>query len=121
MRRRDFIIGLAGATTAAPPLVPRAQPLDRTVQVERVGNPGRSTYPDSGKSLARNVWALKTFGERLYVGIGNRDNFGPAPNAGPVDIWCLDPKTSQFIKDWTAPDEQVEVFRIIDGQLVVPG
>ena len=29
--------------------------------------------------------------------------------------------TSRLVKDWTAPDEQVEVFRVIDGQLVVPG
>lgn len=99
-----------------------AQPAsDRTASLEHLGNPGRMSYPTEDKAFARNVWDLKAFGGHLYVGLGNRDNSGPAPNAGPVDIWYLETDTGKFIKEWSAPDEQVEVFRVIDGQLVVPG
>jgi hypothetical protein len=120
LRRRDFITGIVGSTITWP-LAGHAQSPDHTSRLERLGNPGKTTYPEAEQTFARNVWCLKVFGGRIYIGIGNRDNFGPAPNAGPVDIWYFDPSTSRLVKDWTAPDEQVEIFRVIDGQLVVPG
>jgi hypothetical protein len=98
-----------------------AQSADVTPHIERLGNPGKLTYPSDEKTFARNVWDLKAFAGRLYIGLGNRANSGPAPNAGPVDIWHFAPESGRFVKEWTAPDEQVESFRIIDGQLVVPG
>jgi hypothetical protein len=101
--------------------VARAQAPDVTEHLEWLGNPGKLSYPADAKTFARNVWHLKAFDGRLYVGIGNRDNAGPAPNAGPVDIWSYRPATGRFVKEWTAPDEQVEIFRVIDGRLVVPG
>jgi hypothetical protein len=112
-----LIVVLAAWTPSAA----SAQAPDVTLHLERLGNPGKITYEQDDKTFARNVWALKTFGGRLYVGIGNRDNFGPAPNAGPVDIWSFEPASKRFVKEWTAPDEQVEAFRVIDEQLVVPG
>ena len=120
MRRRDFIAGIVGSTIISP-LVGYAQSLDRTSQLERLGNPGKTSYPNAEQTFARNVWCLKAFGDRIYIGIGNSENFGPAPNAGPADIWYFDPATSRLVRDWSAPDEQVEVFRVIEGQLVVPG
>lgn len=98
-----------------------AQSPDVTARVERVGNPGRLSYPAEEHRFARNVWDLTAFKGRLYIGLGNRNNSGPAPNAGPVDVWFFDPARDQLVKDWTAPDEQVEVFRIIGGSLVIPG
>lgn len=98
-----------------------AEATDVTSRVERVGNPGRLSYPAEEHRFARNVWDLKAFNSRLYIGLGNRNNGGPAPNAGPVDIWYFDPAADKLVKDWAAPDEQVEIFRLIDGRLVVPG
>jgi hypothetical protein len=120
MRRRDFIAGIVGSTIIWPH-AGHAQSLDRTTQLERLGNPGKSSYPNVEQTFARNVWCLKAFGDRIYIGIGNSDDFGPAPNAGPADIWYFDPATSRLVRDWSAPDEQVEVFRVIEGRLVVPG
>jgi hypothetical protein len=111
---------VAFSIAIADPSLAFAQAVDVTAHVERLGNPGKLTYPSDEKAFARNVWVLKAFEGRLYVGIGNRDNAAPAANAGPVDIWSFDPGKG-FVKEWTAPDEQVEVFRVIDGQLVVPG
>ena len=97
------------------------QGVDVTPDVERVGNPGQLSYPAQEHRFAGNIWDLKAFNGRIYVGLGNRNNSGPAPNAGPVDVWYFDPAAGKLVKDWTAPDEQVDIFRVIDGRLVIPG
>lgn len=93
----------------------------RDAHVERIGNPAKLSYPADDKTFARNAWDLKAFAGRLYVGLGNRDNSEPAPNAGPVDVWFFALERGQFVKEGTLPDEQIETFRVIDGQLVIPG
>src|SRR5262245_20113285 len=107
------------APTAPSPAA--GQGLDVTPRVERIGNPARLSYPAEDKTFARNAWDLKAFAGRLYVGLGNRDNSEPAPNAGPVDVWFFSPDSGQFVKEGTLPDEQIETFRVLDGKLVIPG
>lgn len=65
---------------------------------------------------ARNVWDMQRFGGRIWLGHGDSiDNWGPIP------IWSLDPATGELAADYAADDEQVDVFRVLDGTLYVPG
>ena len=70
---------------------------------------------------ARNVWSMQPFDGKIFIGCGNFDNGGPGANASPAPIFALDPKTKKITLEWRAPDEQVDVFRIINGDLYVPG
>jgi hypothetical protein len=64
-------------------------------------------------ALARSVWDLHAFHGRIYLGGGDLWN-----NKGPVQIWSYG--KGGFEGEYLAPDEQVEVFRELDGLLVVP-
>jgi hypothetical protein len=92
-----------------------------TVVVEQLGNPAAKRYAAGGYTYAQNVWDLQAFDSRLYIGTGNANNDGPAPNAGPVDVWSYDPTTNQFASEYVAPDEQIGRFRLVNGELVIPG
>lgn len=96
-------------------------PNDVTEKLVVVGEPLHQVYPKGDLRFARNVWDLHVWDGKLYIGNGNSNNKGPAPNAGPVGIWSYDPKTSKFAREWTAPDEQIAHFRAVGGKLVVPG
>lgn len=104
-----------------------ARPMgDTTGKMENLGIPLAQRYKNeaygSAGAYARNVWALKAFDGRLYIGAGNSSNGGPAPNAGPVPVVSFDPATKQFSQEWNAPDEQLDVFRVFsDGSLYIPG
>ena len=67
------------------------------------------------------MWDLQRFDGRLYIGGGNSSNEGPDSNAGPVPIWSFNPQTHAFTNEFSVDDEQTEVFRVLDGQLTVPG
>lgn len=65
---------------------------------------------------ARNVWDMQLFGGRIWLGHGDSiDNWGPIP------VWSLDPATGALAAEFTANDEQVDVFRVLGGALYVPG
>jgi hypothetical protein len=65
---------------------------------------------------ARNVWDMQLFGGRIWLGHGDSiDNWGPIP------LWSLDPATGALAAEYTANDEQVDVFRVLGGALYVPG
>ncbi|HEX6750412.1 MAG TPA: hypothetical protein VF092_24170 [Longimicrobium sp.] len=65
---------------------------------------------------ARNVWDMQLFGGLIWLGHGDSiDNWGPIP------IWSLDPATGALATGFTADDEQVDLFRVLGGQLYVPG
>jgi len=89
--------------------------------IEILGNPFKGKYRDGSNSYARNVWDMQVFNGRIYLGHGNSNNMGPAPNAGPVDIWYWDIDDNRFVKEFVVDDEQIDHFRIIDGQLITPG
>jgi hypothetical protein len=94
---------------------------DVSSYIETLGNPGRQKYPAGDMVYARNIWDMQVFDGRLYFGMGNSNNDGPAPNAKGGQIWSYDPKGNQFKVEFEADEEQVHHFRILHGKLVVPG
>ena len=89
--------------------------------VERLGNPAKKRWPHGEKVYARNVWDLQVFDGRLYIGSGNSNNIGPAPNAGPVNVWSYDPDTGLFKSEATLREESLARFRVIHDRLYIPG
>jgi hypothetical protein len=90
---------------------PEGPPPDVTAAVERLGNPFTVASP-----YARNVWDMQLFRGRIYLGHGDSiDNWGPIP------IWSLDPAGGRLAAEFTADEEQVDVFRVLGGSLYVPG
>ncbi len=89
--------------------------------VKWLGNPFAKRWPAGGDIYARNIWDMKAFQGKIYLGSGNSANDGPAPNAGPIDIWYFDPKLSTFVNEGEVNDEQIDVFKVIGDQLFIPG
>jgi hypothetical protein len=101
---------LAALYGCADALRPEPQPAPE-VTPERVGAP--FTQPSL---YARNVWDMQLFGGLIWLGHGDSiDNWGPIP------LWSLDPATGALNQAYTVDDEQVDVFRVLGGQLYVPG
>jgi len=90
-------------------------------RAETLGNPARTKYPAGDMVYARNIWDMQAFDGRIYFGMGNSNNRGPAPNAKGGQIWSYDAKGNQFKVEFEADEEQVDRFRILNGKLVVPG
>lgn len=65
---------------------------------------------------ARNVWDMQRFGGRIYLAHG--DEIG---NRGPVALWTLDPASGRLAAGFTANEEEVESFRVLNGELYAPG
>lgn len=87
------------------------RPAPPTVVPELVGTPFTET-----SFYARNVWDMQLFGGRIWLGHGDTiDNWGPIP------IWSLDPATGALAAEYTTDEEQVSVFRVLDGELYAPG
>ena len=55
--------------------------VDVTSKVEILGNPYSELYKSGGYIYARNIWDMQVFSGKLYIGAGNSNNKGPAPNA----------------------------------------
>lgn len=90
--------------------------------LEYIGNPALDCYPNAeGQAYARSVWDMYAWEGKLYLGGGNSNNEGSAPNAGPVDLWSYDPNADSFERELTVDDEEIERFRAIDGRLCIPG
>ena len=92
---------------------------DVTPSIERIGNPFSARFPTPDLYYARNVWDMEVYDDRLYLGHGNSNNDGPAPNAGPVEIWSYNGQT--FTTEYTVNDEQINQFLILGSDLYVPG
>lgn len=94
---------------------------DFSKEVKRLGIPLEKKYPGGDLIYARNIWDLQAFDGKLFIGSGNSNNEGPAPNAAPVEVWGFDPKKGRFFSEGELPDCQLSVFRIIEGNLTSPG
>ncbi len=95
--------------------------LDFTSSVKLLGNPLSQYYPGQEQAYARNIWDLQLFDNKIFLGAGNSSNSGPTPNAGPVSVIALNPADDQFNKEGELRDEQIDIYRIIDNQLIIPG
>jgi hypothetical protein len=118
------VIAFAATLPADEKRQPIADPTsapDVTEQVENLGIPFQKRYPSGQHIYARNPWDLRAFDGRLYVGAGNSNNLGPAPNAGPVPILSHDLDSGEVTKEFQVDDEQIDVFYVFDGRLVTPG
>lgn len=86
-----------------------------TESVTRLGNPALSRY-DASRIYARNVWDMKSWNDKIYLGQGDS-----VSNTGPVVVNRFNPSTNLFEQvGGELPTEQIERFRIVDGNLVVP-
>lgn len=99
--------------SATPPL--------RTEQIEILGNPSAARYQGPARAYARNVWDLQTFDNRLFIGSGNSSNLGPAPNAGPADVWAWNPMFARFEKEFVTDEEQISHFVPAGDRLLIGG
>ncbi|HTO99452.1 MAG TPA: hypothetical protein VMK66_20530 [Myxococcales bacterium] len=94
---------------------------DVTQALQAVGNPTEERWPSGEWVYARNPWSLCAFEGKIFLGSGNSNNPPPAANAGPVDLWALDPRTGKFAREFEVPDEQVDVMRVLSDGLWIPG
>lgn len=114
---KEIVLGGYEVMVAGAPVPMR----DVSAHVENLGIPLQGKYPSGDRVYARNVWDLQVFGNRVYIGSGNSNNEAPAKNAGPVDVYAFDPATNGFVREAELKDEQIDVFRIVEGALVIPG
>jgi hypothetical protein len=110
------------APEALPPLTVAPGP-DVTAKLVRLGNPTKARFASGDAVYARNPWSLVVFDGKLYVASGNSNHKGPAPNTGPVDLWTarLGESGAKWVREYEVADEQVDLFRIFDGELWIPG
>ena len=105
----------AAAATAAP---------DITDRLQNLGIPLIDRYPDgriTQSTYARNVWDMKYHDGKVFFGSGNSANTGPSPNAGPAEVWEIDPATGAAQLSYKIGGEQADLFRVFsDGCLYVP-
>jgi hypothetical protein len=94
---------------------------DVTTQVELLGNPYQATYPGGARVYARNIWAMCAFNGEVMLGAGNSSDEGPAQNAGPVPLVAFSPSNGHFRVMFTVDDEQIDVFRLLQGSVYIPG
>ena len=92
-----------------------------SARVENLGNPWVNRYPEPEWSYARNIWTMRWFNNRLYVGGGNSSNYGLATNAGPVPILAFDESTKAWVQEGQVDDEQIDRFVLLDGKFATPG
>lgn len=112
-------IALALALLAAPLAAPATT--DVTAKLEALEGPAFQRWPSGEMVYARNPWALRAFGGKLYVGSGNSNNKGPAANAGPIDLYVYDPGKKAWSVEAKIEEEQVDVIRVLGGELWIPG
>lgn len=91
------------------------------VQIESLGQPWDKRYASNDWRYARNIWDMRLYGGRLYVGGGNSSNKGPAVNAGPVPVMAYDFGRAAWMSEGQVDDEQIDRFVLLDGTLAIPG
>ena len=57
----------------------------------------------------------------LYFGYGNSSSLAPSPDAGPVSVVAFDPTNATFLTQCTVLDEQIDHYRVLGENLVIPG
>src|ERR1043166_449312 len=109
---------LFGATGSRSVVIRVSNQPTADTSVELLGNPAAKRYRGD-RAYARNAWDLQAYEGHLYVASGNSNNDGPAPNAGPVDIWSYDPQSGQFASEQVIDEEQIALFRTTPTELLI--
>ncbi|HEU0053912.1 MAG TPA: hypothetical protein VFQ39_12085 [Longimicrobium sp.] len=106
LRPLTLVLTLATAACAG-----EAAPPSAGAPAERIAAPFEET-----SYYARNVWDMQAFGGRIYLAHGDEID-----NRGPVTLWTLDPATGGVSPGYRTDEEQVDLFRVLRGELYVPG
>lgn len=101
-----LVLTIAGACSRHPS-IPRA---------ELVGNPLGDWRAAPNDAFARSLWDLQALDGKLFLGYGDA-----VVNTGPTDVIAFDPKSGGFSHEATLPEEAIYRYRVLDGQLFVPG
>ena len=88
---------------------------DVTLKVENLG------IPFHKESYANNVWDMQYFEGKIYFGHGNSSDGEPSINAGPVPVIAFDVETETFNSEYTVDEEQIDIYRIWEDTLYIPG
>lgn len=94
---------------------------DVTKDIRLIGNPSKSQFGDGEAAYSRNVWDLQVYNGLLFVGAGNSANEGPSKNSGNVDLHVYNPKTDKFSKETVIYDDQIDIFKLLNDNLFIPG
>ena len=96
--------------------------VDLSNNIKEIGIPYKNKYKNNTEDVySRNVWDIKAFDGKLYFGAGNSSNSRPSPNAGPVPVISYDIKSKKMIDEYIVDEEAIELFRILDNKLFIPG
>ncbi|RJX23808.1 MAG: hypothetical protein C4563_01175 [Desulfobulbus sp.] len=112
----DILAGYQQGKLPEPDLAP-----DLTDRIEVIGNPYAEVYREDDQIYARNIWDMVAYKGLLFIGGGNANNSGPAPNAGPVPIFSYDPQTGVFRQEGMVDDEEINSFTLLNDRLYLPG
>ena len=85
-------------------------------EAELVANPLGDWRATPDEANARSLWDLQAYDGRLYLGYGDA-----IVNTGPTDVLAFDPTTGDVAHEVMLPEEAITRYRVLDGQLVVPG
>jgi len=80
-----------------------------------LGIPELANRSTSDKLFSRNIWDMKTYKGKVYMGLGDYDR-----NKGPCNIHAYNSVTESIELTGQVYDEEVHKFVIIDGKLVAP-
>jgi hypothetical protein len=109
------------AASAQQPQAPLPAPLP--AQARLLSKPFTDAFP--AKPYARNIWVMRLFNGRLYLGAGNSSNDPPSPNAGPVPLryhrLTANTETTRPVDDATLEEEQIDRIVEIGNTLCIPG
>ena len=88
---------------------------DVSKHVQVLGKPFRKG------AYSRNVWDMKVFDGRIWLGHGNGAVSGVEAKSGPVPVVYYDLSSGKFGSDFILDENQLDSFLEIDGSLVIPG
>ncbi|MCM8533602.1 MAG: hypothetical protein NE330_20725 [Lentisphaeraceae bacterium] len=83
----------------------------QAIELRLLGEPTKNK-----KEQARQIRQLFVFEDKLYLGHGDA-----TVNTGPTDIISYSFKEKKFTTEFTVDDEGIQTYKVVDGQLVIPG
>ncbi len=89
--------------------------LDVTRRIESLGIPYERFYPDD--PLARNIWDMFAYGDRVYLSAGNLDT----EDSATTQIIYWDPAASAFVEEYATSEESLFNYERCAGTLCAAG